>query len=79
VLRLAVRLSNASPGGVVDKELFDLLQRHYTDEQIVELAIVIAVLVGMAKMLFAMDWADKDTVCPMPVRAQVQEATPCSC
>jgi hypothetical protein len=58
-----VQLSNARPDGVADELLMTSLEVWYTDGQIVELAMVTAILVGMAKMLFAMDWAEKVTMC----------------
>jgi hypothetical protein len=42
----------------------DRLQSHFSDEQVVELSVVFAILTGMAKMLAAMDWADyEDSSC----------------
>jgi hypothetical protein len=58
-----VQLSNANPDGVVDDLLMKSLEVWYTDGQIVELAMVTAILVGMAKMLFALKWADKVSMC----------------
>lgn len=41
------------------------LQRWYTDGQIIEMGMVIAVLVGMARFLFAFDLADEAHECPI--------------
>ena len=50
---------------MVDEQLEDELRRHYTDGQIMELAMVIAILVGMARLLFALDLADREDACPV--------------
>lgn len=64
-LALATLLSNAVQDGVVDEQLEAELRRHYTDGQIMELAMVIAILVGMARLLFALDLADREDACPV--------------
>lgn len=64
-LALATVLSNAVQDGVVDEQLGAELRRHYTDGQIMELAMVIAILVGMARLLFALDLADREDACPV--------------
>ena len=64
-LALATLLSNAVQDGVVDEDLAAELRRHYTDGQIMELAMVIAVLVGMARLLFAFDLVDREQACPI--------------
>lgn len=50
---------------MVDDHLAAKLRRHYTDGQIMELAMVIAILVGMARLLFALDLADREDACPV--------------
>lgn len=67
-MRLAGVLSNAEPDGEVGPELMAQLQEHYRDGQIIELAMVAAIITGMAKMMFAMGLAEKDAVCPLPAR-----------
>ena len=64
-LALATLLSNAVQDGVVDEELAAEFRCHYTDGQIMELAMVIAILVGMARLLFAFDLADREQACPV--------------
>ena len=64
-LDLATVLSNAVEDGVVDEQLAAELRRHYTEGQIMELAMVIAILVGMARLLFALDLADREQACPI--------------
>lgn len=65
-LQLATVLAHTSPKGVVDAELMRQLQVHFTDGEIVELSMVMAVLIGMAKMLFAFDWVGREDYCPFP-------------
>ena len=38
----------------------DRLQSHFSDEQIVEMSVVFAILTGMAKMLAATGWSNYD-------------------
>ena len=64
-LALATVLSNAVQDGLVDEQLAAELHRHYTDGQIMELAMVIAILTGMARLLFAFDLADREQACPV--------------
>ena len=64
-LGLATVLSNAVQDGMVDDQLATELRRHYTDGQIMELAMVIAILTGMARLLFAFDLADREQACPV--------------
>jgi hypothetical protein len=59
-------LSNATPDGPVDAELVARLQSEFSDGQIVEIAVVCAVLTGMAKLLFAFDWGEREAYCPFP-------------
>ena len=70
-MRLAGVLSNAEPDGRVDERLMAQLQAHFTDGQIMELAMVCAVITGMAKMIFAFDLAAKDAVCPLPMERPI--------
>ena len=53
------------PDGVVDEELAAELRRYYTDGQIMELAMVIAILTGMPRLLFAFDLTDREQACPV--------------
>ena len=59
-LELADRLSLRQPEAVVDTCLRERLRKSYSAKETLELAMVCAVLVGMAKMLFAFDWADRE-------------------
>jgi hypothetical protein len=62
---LAESLSlKAPPGQRVAASLRADLERHFEPPERMELAMTIAVLVGMAKMLFAFDWGEREGACP---------------
>jgi len=63
-LRLAERLSLYSSQGV-DEVLMNDLQKNFSDAEIIELAMVMAILIGMAKMLFAFNFVEKESYCPL--------------
>ncbi len=63
-IRLATIMSWREPTGTVDDDLLAQLQEYFSDGEIMELAMVCAVLTGMAKLLFAFDLADKEAPCP---------------
>ncbi|MEZ5499706.1 MAG: carboxymuconolactone decarboxylase family protein [Steroidobacteraceae bacterium] len=63
VLELAERLSLNSPQGSLDPGLYDECRRHFSDAQIVELGLTMAILVGMAKFLFTFDLVEKESYC----------------
>lgn len=62
-LRLADRLSLTAPKGRLDRALYDALRAHYSDAQILELGLLLGVLSGVAKFLFAFDLVEKETNC----------------
>jgi AhpD family alkylhydroperoxidase len=68
-LRLATLLSNAEPDGHVDEELWEELHAHWTDAQIIEFSFVMAVVTGLAKMMFALDLAEKDNACLVSIQS----------
>ncbi|WP_419827175.1 carboxymuconolactone decarboxylase family protein [Sphingomonas sp.] len=49
--------------GSLDRPLYDRLRRSFSDEQIVEMAMVAAVLIGAAKMTFVLDLVPREAVC----------------
>ena len=51
--------------GELTKDLYSRLKEYYSDEQIVEMGFVTAVLTGMAKYLFVFDLVTKEDVCPV--------------
>lgn len=64
-MRLADRMSNVAPMPSPDDELVEELRRHFEDAAVVELGMTIAVLTGMARLLFAFDLADQEPGCPI--------------
>ena len=63
VIDLTDQLVHTNPEGNVDQALYVRLHRHYTDEQIVELAFVTAIFVGVSKMNIALGMVPRDPVC----------------
>lgn len=55
-------LTNAM--GHVSPELYARLKRSFTDGELVELGMIMAVLTGMAKFIFAYDLVEKEDYCP---------------
>ncbi len=51
--------------GAVDRALYARLKRHFTDAELVELGMVMAVLTGVAKLIFAYDLVEKEDYCPL--------------
>lgn len=43
----------------------DELSPHFRDGELVELGVMMAVLCGMAKMIFALDLVEKSPTCPL--------------
>ena len=56
--------------GLLDRPLYERLRRSFSDEQIVEMAMVAAVLVGAAKMTFVLDIVPREAVCEFAAPAQ---------
>lgn len=55
--------------GKLDKPLYDQLRRSFNDAQIVEMAMVAAVLIGAAKLTFVLDIVPREAVCEFMPRA----------
>ncbi len=72
VLRLAEQMAMQNMAGHMSKPLYDDLRAHFDDAQIVELGMVMAMLTGMAKMLFVYDLVSREASCPIapPVAAE---------
>ena len=63
-LALADEMALTNPKGRIDASLHARLTPHFTDGQLVELGVIMAVLCGMAKMIFAFDLVEKEESCP---------------
>ena len=65
VLRLADQMSLSCPKGQLSKALYEDLADHFNDAEIYELGLVMGILTGVAKFLFAFDLVERDPVCPI--------------
>ncbi len=65
VMRLAEEMALPNMAGEVTPGLAAELRRHFAEAEIVELAMVAAVLTGMAKMLFVFDLVSREANCPI--------------
>ena len=63
-LALADVMVLTNPKGYVTKETYDRASQHFTDSQLFDLGIIMAVLCGVAKFLFAFDMVEKEDYCP---------------
>ena len=62
-LRLADQMLLTNPDGALSKSLYEDLKQHFSDGELLELGMVMAVLSGMAKFLFAFDLVEKEDYC----------------
>ena len=72
-LALADVMVLTNPKGHITKEIHARARRHFTDGEMVELGVVMAVLCGMAKMIFAYDLVEKEDYCPFIPNRQAAE------
>jgi len=63
-LALADEMALTNPRGQISASLHNRLKPHFTDGELVELGVIMAVLCGMAKMIFAFDLVEKEDTCP---------------
>ena len=64
-LRLADNMVLTNPTGRLDERLYRQLREYYSNAEILELGMVLGVLAGMAKFLFAYDLVEKEEDCPI--------------
>ncbi|MFL2770651.1 MAG: carboxymuconolactone decarboxylase family protein [Rhodospirillaceae bacterium] len=69
VIALAEQMMLQNMHGELTKNLYGRLKQYYSDEQVVEMGFVAAVLTGMAKYLFVFDLVTKEEVCPVVPQA----------
>ncbi len=65
-LKLADQMLLTNPEGRLDDALYAELRKSFSDAQILELGLVLGVLAGMAKFLFAYDLVAREDNCPFP-------------
>jgi len=63
-LALADVMVLTNPRGSVSAELYQRCKRHFSDGELYELGMIMAVLCGMAKFIFAFDLVEKEDYCP---------------
>lgn len=63
VLRYAAQMVMTNPDGFMTTKLHGELRRHFSDAQICELGVVMAVIAGMAKLAFVLDLVEKEPYC----------------
>jgi AhpD family alkylhydroperoxidase len=63
-LALADVMVLTNPKGAVSPALYQRLKLSFSDADLVELGMVMAVLCGMAKFIFAFDLVEKEDYCP---------------
>lgn len=64
VLDYADQMVLTNMNGDVDAELFARLRRHFSEAEILELGVVMAVIGGMAKLSFLLGLVEKEAYCP---------------
>ena len=63
-LRLADEMVLNNNHGNLNSELYKELKKDFTDGEIYELGMIMAVLVGVAKFTFVFDLVEKEDYCP---------------
>lgn len=70
VLDLADRMVLTNTEGRLDADLHARLKAHFDDAQILELAMVMGVIGGLAKMSFVLDLVEREASCPFTPAAE---------
>ncbi len=63
-LALADVMVLTNPTGHVSKELYGRLKESFSDAELVELGLIMGILAGVAKFIFAYDLVEKEDYCP---------------
>ena len=74
VLKLCEQMVLKQVDGYMTEELHHELAAHFTDGEIFELGVTMAVLCGFAKFLFCFDLADRETTCPIHRPAEAMQS-----
>ena len=64
VIGYAGEVALTNPDGRLTPELHARLARHFSQAEILELGVVMAVISGMAKLSFVLDLVEKEAYCP---------------
>lgn len=73
VIELADQMKLQNMEGQLTPVLHARLRRYYSDQQIMEMGMICAVLTGMAKLIFTFDMVTREEQCPITVRPVRQE------
>jgi alkylhydroperoxidase family enzyme len=65
VIELADQISLPNTQGELTPDLYERLQRHFTDAQVIEMGAIAAILTGWAKFLFVFDLVTREANCPV--------------
>jgi len=68
ILQLADVMALQNPSGTLTSELYQSLQLHFTDGEVLELGMIMALLSGVAKFIFAFDLVEKEEYCPFLIK-----------
>lgn len=63
VLRYAAQMVMTNNDGYMTADLHRQLRAHFSDAEVCELGVVMAVIAGMAKLAFVLDLVEKETYC----------------
>lgn len=63
VLRFAAQMTLTNPEGYMSKTLYKQLSAHFSDPQICEIGVCMAIIGGMAKLSFVLDLVEKEPYC----------------
>jgi alkylhydroperoxidase family enzyme len=64
VLAYADQVALTNPGGRLTPALYARLRAHFSDADLCELGVVMAVISGMAKLSFVLDLVEREPSCP---------------
>lgn len=64
-IALAERLALTAKSAELDEDLYRRLRAHFSDAEILELGVVIGLLSGMARFLFAFDLVEREPGCAL--------------
>jgi alkylhydroperoxidase family enzyme len=69
VIRYAEQVALTNMDGAMTRDLYTALRAHFSEAQILELGVAMAVISGMAKLSFVLNLVEKETTCPFASEA----------
>jgi len=67
ILELADQMALQNPNGKLSQSLYNRLKNHFSDGDILELGMIMGLLSGVAKFIFAFDLVEKEEYCPFVI------------